>query len=184
MMKIELLNPYYVEKYLEMQQKGASTLGLRNTVNLWIEPVTDRSMKDVTRVKELLGKGWKYFSEEERTEWLGNLKGALNISDLVRIQNNIQLLSDVLAIDLTVEEVPEIPNEKFYNQLIVNVEAIRNAYCIHADTPKTPSSPLNSYSKWNNIEKILQDVYRILLNNFYYYCGNEIYAGDAAGLLL
>ena len=183
-MKLELLNPYYIQQYLAMQREGASTWGLRRTVLLWVDAVTDRSLKDVERVKELLEKGWKYFTDEEKNEWSGDLKGALNLSDLVRIQNNIQLLSDVLEIDLMVDVVPELPNEPFYEQLITNVEAIRNAYCIHADTPKTPEAPLNTYSKWNDIEKILQDVYRILLNNFHYYCGNEIYAGDATGLLL
>lgn len=55
---------------------------------------------------------------------------------------------------------------------------------IHGDTPKTPSMPVNTYQKMNDIEKILDDVYGILLNNFNYYCGSEIYAGDDTGLLL
>ena len=140
-MKLELLNPYYIEQYLAMQREGISTWGLRRTVLLWVDAVTDRNTKDVERVKELLKKGWKYFSPEEKVEWSNGLKGALNTSDLIRIQNNIQLLSDVLEIGLTVDEVPEIPNEPFYEQLIENVESIRNAYCIHADTPKTPETP-------------------------------------------
>lgn len=52
------------------------------------------------------------------------------------------------------------------------------------NTPQTPSMPVNTYQKMNDIEKILDDVYGILLNNFNYYCGSEIYAGDDTGLLL
>ena len=151
---------------------------------LWKLTVTDRSETDVHRILELLKKGWMNFSELEKEEWKTDLKGALNKSDLERIQNNIQLLSDVLELDLKVSAVPEIPNKVFFDEVIANTESIRNAYCIHADTPVTPSQPLNSFIKWNDIEKILDDVYNILLNNFHYYCGNEIYAGDEIGLLL
>ena len=69
---------------------------------LWIEAVTDRSQNDVYRVLELLEKGWKNFADSEKREWSAGMKGSLNISDLTRIQNNIQLLSDVLELNLTV----------------------------------------------------------------------------------
>lgn len=153
-------------------------------VLLWKNAVTDRTQSDVERVLELLKKGWQSFTHEEKETWQKGLKGALNRADLERIQNNVQLLSDVLELDLVVEEIPEIPKVNFYNALAENVEAIRGAYCIHSDTPLTPQAPLNTYQKWNDIEKILMDVYEILLNNFSYYCGNEIYAGDTSGLLL
>ena len=153
-------------------------------VILWKNAVTDRSQSDVEHAMELLKKGWQSFSQEEKEEWQDGLKGALNRADLERIQNNIQLLSDVLELDLAVEAIPDIPKINFYNTLVQNVEVIRGAYCIHSNTPSTPNAPLNTYQKWNDIEKILLDVYEILLNNFSYYCGNEIYAGDATGLLL
>ena len=153
-------------------------------VLLWKNAVTDRTQSDVECVRELLKKGWQSFTEEEKETWQSGLKGALNRIDLERIQNNVQLLSDVLELDLVVEEVPEIPKENFYNIMVTNVEAIRKAYCIHVDTPLTPQTPLNTYQKWNDIEKILLDVYEILLTNFSYYCGSEIYTGDLFGLLL
>ena len=112
------------------------------------------------------------------------MKGALNRSDVQRIQNNIQLLSDVLELGLVVKAVPDHPNETLLSSIITNTEIIRNAYVIHADTPETPSMPVNTYQKLNDIEKILEDVYGILLNNFHYYCGTEIYAGDETGMIL
>ena len=151
---------------------------------IWMNPVTDRSQSDVNRVLELLKKGWDNFDTDEKTEWLSGMKGALNLSDMQRIQNNIQLLSDVLELNLTVSDVPEHPNETFLTSVLNNAEIIRNAYMIHSYTPQTPSMPVNTYQKLNDIEKILGDVYGILLNNFNYYCGSEIYSGDDTGLLL
>lgn len=64
------------------------------------------------------------------------------------------------------------------------VQTIRESYSIHADTPKTPSQPVNTFGKWNDVEKILADVHEILLNNFHYYAGTELYAGDSIGYVL
>ena len=151
---------------------------------IWMQPVTDRSQNDANRVLELLKKGWDNFNTDEKTEWLSGMKGALNLSDMQRIQNNTKLLSDVLELNLAVSAVPEAPNETFLKSVLNNTEIIRNAYMIHSDTPQTPDMPVNTYQKLNDIEKILDDVYGILLNNFNYYCGTEIYAGDDTGLLL
>lgn len=153
-------------------------------MQVWKQAVTDRSQSDVDRVLELLEKGWDNFSTGEKTEWLAGMKGALNRSDMERIQNNIQLLSDVLELGLAIKAVPDHPNETFLSSIITNTEIIRNAYVIHTDTPETPSMPVNTYQKLNDIEKILEDVHGILLNNFHYYCGTEVYAGDETGMIL
>ena len=108
----------------------------------------------------------------------------MNTSDFERIQSNIQLLSDVLEIELTVSAVPEHRTESFIEEILCNVAAIREAHPAYTTTPANPIHPLNTYSKWNDIEQILTDVYTILHNNFCYYCGSEIYAGDETGLLL
>ena len=297
---------------------------------LWQKAVTDRTQSDVERVLELLEKGWQNFSDAEKSEWNGGLKGALNVSDWLRIQNNVCLLKEVLELDMDVfnmgknlipypfwyknetyqsngitwtnlgdgrviangtatanswftlvaRKKPEdlllfengttvtysgmakdvgcggyiqvvdkstmtlvksvhdaddkatytvqndygiglvlyvgsgstvenaifepqlefgtkatpyerysgrnmyVPTENVYKELLENVETIRSAYCIYSTTPETPSMPLNTFEKWNTIERILSDVHEILLNNFCYYCGGEIYAGDDTGLLL
>ncbi len=150
----------------------------------WEKAVTDRSQNDVDHVLELLKKGWKNFSQNEKREWMSGMKGALNQSDMQRIQNNTKLLSDVLELELMIKEVPVHPTEDFFISVIKNTEAIRSAYVIHKNTPKTPKTPINTYQKLNDIEKILDDVHSILLNNFNFYCGTEIYAGDKTGLLL
>lgn len=187
-MKLYLISPYYIEqqKKRSMLFARARTLSASTTVREWIDTVTDRNSKDVDRLLELLYKGWNGMTAAERVEWLAGMKGALNRSDLERIESNVQLLSDVLELDLYtyVDDVPEIPDEMYYENLLQNVSAIREAYCIHASTPPIPDAPMNTYGKVNDVEEILLDVYSILMNNFHYYCGDEIYSGDSIGALL
>lgn len=182
-MKLELLKPC-CEKYCVRENGETLTLELDESV-AWSNPITDRNQKDIDRLSELLNKGWKNFDEAEKKEWLEtDLKGALNYSDLIRIQNNIQFLSDVLELNLMIGSVPELPDKAFYENILLNVGCVRKAYSIHSTTPQTPEEPLNLWQKWNDLEQILKDVHEILLNNFSYYCGNEIYAGENSGLLL
>jgi len=44
-------------------------------------------------------------------------------------------------------------------------------------------SPLVTYQKWNAIERILHDVKYVYdrVMDSYYYCGDEIYAGEGIG---
>ena len=152
---------------------------------LWTEAVTNRTQADVDRVKELKAKGYESLTPEEKAEWVAGLKGSLNESDVLRVQNNIQLLSDTLDIGLTVTtDISKTPAEALWAEIYNNVSAIRASYTIHQDTPVTPQRPLNTYEKWNAIEQILADVYQILTDNFSYTCGGEIYCGDETGLLL
>ena len=153
-------------------------------MRLWENEITDRTKADVARVKALMEKRWEEFTAEEQAEWLSGLKGAINTSDLERIINNIELLVEVLELPIEVVALPDIPGVSFQAQLVGNVEKIRAGYGVKSTTPQTPSIPLNTYNKWNDIERILADVYDLLLNNFSYYCGGEIYAGDEIGFLL
>ena len=155
-------------------------------MNLWIEPITDRTEEDVKKASEMAATGWEKLTDSEKEEWKAGLKGALNNSDLLRIETDIQILADVLELPLTTyaDGIPELPRESYFGNLLSNIEAIRQASAIHSDTPKAPENPVNDYEKINDIEKILSDIYGILMNNFHYYAGNEIYAGDEFGLLL
>lgn len=151
---------------------------------LWKEPITDRSQEDVERViylHNVVIKGTA--TDEEIAEYATDLRGALNKSDLERITNNIRLIDEVLQTNLSILDVPEIPTVSFFMNLLQNVQKIRDAYMTYSSTPETPEQPLNDYKKWNDIEKILQDVYKILNSNFFYYCSGGLYSGGDIGLL-
>lgn len=91
-------------------------------------------------------------------------KGFYNTSDIERINSYISYLSDVLELGLTVNNVTlgqKLTREQMQD-IIDNVNAIREAWYVASDTPNTPQ-PFNwDYEKANNIEKIL-----LALDEFY-----------------
>lgn len=188
-MDLRPLNPYYrrtVRKSAGMRRKAVSMSSVEYTYPYtWIAPVTDRTQADVDRAKALISKGWINMTDEEKAEYSAGLKGCMNIVDLERIENNIQILLDVLEINSEshVGSVPRFPTEGYFEDMKNNVSAIRAAYCIHADTPQVPKLPYNTWAAYNDIEKILLDVYEVVSAQFYYYSG-EIYAGEETALIL
>lgn len=127
--------------------------------------ITDRSLEDI----------------RQRT------KAFLNASDLERIEKNTELIAGYIAVPVTVRTdwaIGDLPRASEYRRIRDNVERIRNGYAIRADTPPTPVQPLNTYQKWNDIEKILKDVFWMYFDNLnnINYCG-EVYAGEGVGVL-
>lgn len=154
--------------------------------------VYDRTQADVDRVKELNEKYLKgTISDEEIEEWntgingkLG-LKGAFNLSDIKRNENNCKIIGELVAATVNVKEweYGDIPRVSDYARICENVQKIRSAFIVHADTLEVPEQPINTYQKWNDIEQILHDVYYIYvrLKNSYQYCGDGMYAGEGMG---
>lgn len=173
--------------YLEMYDEAGNVSYYENTIE-YILPwfVFDRTKEDVERVKALHQKGWDNLSEEEKAEWLAGMKGSLNKSDLKRNENNIAIIAKLLKIDVSTYQgrIPELPDTTYFANLLYNVQLLRNAGYVRADTPKVPEQPINVYQKMNDIEKILHDIYSVYNTNFYYYCGDNLYCGDEVGLLL
>lgn len=136
----------------------------------WIEPIYDRTESDVDRVKYLENQiRNSAATASELQEWKSDLKGALNKSDLQRIVNNCKVLSELLGVTIVNQTVPEIPTIQWYAQLLNNVSTLKNRYIVHSDTPGLPTEPLNTYEKWNIVEKILWDMNDIFKNSPIYY---------------
>lgn len=158
-----------------------------------MEFVYDRTQADVDRVKYLND---RYISgditEEERQEWntgingIAGLKGAFNLADIQRIEENCRTISEILSADVDTKEweYGDIPRASDYLRIRDNVQRIRDTYPAISSIPQVPEQPLNTYHKWNDIEKILHDVYSIYvrIQNSFYYCG-EMYAGEGIGEL-
>lgn len=178
---------------LELVDEAGNTSAYKDTIEYMLPFfVYDRTQEDVDRVKELNG---KYLAgtvtEEEKQEWgigingkLG-LKGAFNLADIRRNENNCKIIGELVAATVIAKEwgYGDIPRISDYARIRENVRRIREAFLVHSGTPEVPDQPLNTYQKWNDIEKILHDVYYIYvrLKNSYYYCGNEMYAGEGIG---
>ena len=113
-------------------------------------------------------------------------KGVLNADDINRIENNTGDIADKIAVPVTVKSwsVGGLPRISDYKRIRDNVERIRQGYGIRSGTPVTPEQPLNTYQKWNDIERILFDVNDLYdrTENARAYCG-EIFAGEGVGIL-
>lgn len=178
---------------LELIDEAGNKSTYQNTLE-YVLPffVYDRTQEDVDRIKYLNERYLKgEISDEELKEWntgingkIG-LKGALNLCDIKRCENNCKIIGDLLSanVDIREWEYGDIPRASDYRRIIDNVQKIRDAFVTLSNTPETPIQPLNTYKKWNDIEKILHDVYYIYvrLQNSYYYCGTEMYAGEGIG---
>lgn len=157
-----------------------------------MEFVYDRTQADVDRVKYL---NERYISgtitDEEKREWnigingSAGLKGAFNLADINRIEINCQTIGELLSADVEVKkwEYGDIPRVGDYLRIRDNVQKIRDAFFTFSNTPPTPIQPLNTYQKWNDIERILHDVYYVYMRiqNSYYYCGDGMHAGEGIG---
>lgn len=158
-------------------------------------PIFDRTLEHVNSLKILLEKGYKNFTEKDKISWESNLKGALNISDLNRIENNISVIAEILNTTLTSKtnwKETDIPIQSDFLRIQSNLLNLRSklSYILDDVTPKVPNLPFNYYTKINDIEKILFDIYNLLLHQEQYYCGEgtetsqiEIYSGENIGIL-
>lgn len=178
---------------LELVDEAENISDYQNTFE-YVLPyfVYDRTQADVDRVKYLNEKYLKgEITDEEVEEWNTGIngktgqKGALNLSDIKRNENNCKIIGGLVAATVNVKEweYGDIPRASDYARICSNVQKIRSAFITYSDTPEVPKQPLNTYQKWNDIEKILHDVYYIYLRlkNSYYYCGTEMYAGEGIG---
>lgn len=150
--------------------------------------VYDRTQDDVDKAKKL---NLKYLNgtitESEKEEWKQSLKGVLNLSDINRIESNMSVLAEYLSVPLTVKSwsMGDIPRAGDYLRIRDNVDVLRGAWMVLQDTPDTPTQPLNTFQKWNDIERILHDInhtYQKYINSFYY-CDAEMFAGEGIGIL-
>lgn len=131
------------------------------------EFVTDRTLADVERWRELHDKGWEAMTPEEQAEWLGGMKGAYNHTDMNRVESLVEKfvarfreggvnLSLVTKTDWTRSDWPTSTDMSRY---FSNVAAIRAAAVVDAKTPEAPTVKMPfDYNRANDIEKILMTV--------------------------
>lgn len=141
--------------------------------------IYDRTQDDVNKVKELNEKlQLGTITDEELVEWRTNLKGAINRADLERLLSNMIQLALELHVELITNSIPEIPTVSWYTVFLQDITKIKEAYMVHSGTPGIPIQPLNTFEKWNIIEKNLFDIDDILSHRLIYHCGNELISGD------
>ena len=178
-------NLYHI--YLEMFDEAGNKSIYENTIE-YILPwfVYDRTQEDVNEVVRLEKVGWAGMTEDERTTWRKGMKGALNLSDIKRIENDCYILAQLLNVSIVThrENLPRFPTGSYFKALLENVSTLRAVGYRYQTTPEVPEQPINTYQKVNDIEKILSDIYDVYNSNFVHYAGEGLYAGQEIGLLL
>ena len=153
-----------------------------------LDLITDRTQRDVDRVGELAEKGWAAMTEQERAEWLGEMKGAYNASDMNRVGEAVAYVAGRLTdfgyaapvspkTDWTDEGEPDTDQLASY---LADISTIRGALAVLPSTPATPADMDGlTYQEANDIEQILLDVDALISNiaAAWYYSG-DLFAGE------
>lgn len=144
-----------------------------------MELITNRTLADVERVKELSGKGWNNLTEDERAEWLGGMKGAYNYTDLNRVESTVQMLGNALGLGLMVKtnwNVSDNPTKADIDRYLGNISALKSAIKVQVNTHDVPKN-LNgmTHETANQIEQILVDLMSYI--DTWCKCG-EIFCGE------
>ena len=147
--------------------------------------IFDRTLNDVIYARDLQTKLLNgTATDEEIAEYQKDLKGARNKSDLDRNWTNVRAVADMMELaGIEVPQQPEFPNNAYFEKLLTAVQALRDNWVVHKSTPLVPVTPLTNYQKWNDIERILFDLYEILSARVVYNCGSGLYSGGDIGLL-
>lgn len=122
---------------------------------IWIDPIFNRTQLDVIEAIRKIQE-WK-----EKGGEFEELKGCLNLSDIMRIEYDTKYLSDLLntlGFTNTVTSkgwtIKGLPNIEDVNRIISNIQNIINSYYQHPDAPPLPNTML-TYNDINAIEENL-----------------------------
>ena len=138
-----------------------STVGftIYDSLNL----ITDRTLQDVQRWKELKAKGIERMTEAEKAEWAA-CKGAYNYTDLNRVEAAVRMISEKLKelhidTDVTTKsdwELTDLPTQSDLSRYLANVVTLRNASSGLQEAPQPPASMAYlDYVGANRIEETL-----------------------------
>ena len=151
--------------------------------------ITDRTIQDVARWKELHDKGWAGMTAAEQAEWSGEMKGRYSYTDMNRVESAVAALSarfveeGYLDTPLTTKTDWHqfgVPTRTDMVRYLGNIATLRNLVTVYPTTPAAPTVDQQfNFERANDIEKILLDVDQILtaIPQSWFYAG-EIMSGE------
>ena len=144
----------------------------------FIQPITDRTILDIDKLQEYDEIGYKNLTTEQKNEWLSGMKGALNSSDLNRIESNQQYIFTFLSNQyiLTFKTnwlMTDFVKDSDENRILMNLKTLMQPFNF-GEEPQVPEKPLNYFEKINQIENIIFQMYNKYYSKIKYYELNEI----------
>ena len=129
----------------------------------FIQPITDRTILDIDKLQEYDEIGYKNLTTEQKNEWLSGMKGALNSSDLNRIESNQQYILNLLSNQyiLTFKTnwlMTDFVEDSDENRILMNLKTLMQPFNFNEQTV-VPEKPLNYFEKINQIESIILQMY-------------------------
>lgn len=131
----------------------------------WITPVYDRTFQDVEYARKKI-KEWT----EEETSTVYELKGCLNVSDLNRIENNIEFLAETLSEFRYIDglqckewEIEDIVLLDDVKRILDNLRTMVENFHKPIKDKDVPYS-MSRYHEINDVEEILKGIYDLLVN--------------------
>lgn len=193
----ESIEPYTFFTYLVSafnengQSEYASIEVYHSNDNVVLDLITDRTQADVSRAKTLASKIWTKMTDEEKSEFLSNMKGAYNASDFNRVEEAVSYIANRLIqagyepYDTLGEKVyrktGDIPIPSQIETYLDKVGIIKNSMPNFPTTPNTPifKGKTFTYEEANDIEKILIDIDKVItLAEYVPYYSGDIFAGE------
>lgn len=129
----------------------------------FIQPITDRTILDIDKLQEYDEIGYKNLTNDQKTEWLLGMKGALNASDLNRIESNQQYILSLLSTQYTLTFktnwlMTDFVEDSDENRILSNLKTLMQPFNFEEE-PQVPEKPLNYFEKINQIENIILQMY-------------------------
>lgn len=139
----------------------------------WTQPITDRSILDIDKLQEYDEIGYKNLTNDQKSEWILGMKGALNASDLNRIESNQQfiltLLSDQYSLTFKTNWLmTNFVEDSDENRILMNLKTLMQPFNFDEE-PQVPEKPLNYFEKINQIENIILQMYNKYYSKIKYY---------------
>ena len=139
----------------------------------FIQPITDRTILDIDKLQEYDEIGYKNLTTKQKNEWLSGMKGALNSSDLNRIESNQQYIFTLLSNQyiLTFKTnwlMTDFVEDSDENRILMNLKTLMQPFNFEEE-PQVPEKPLNYFEKINQIENIILQMYDKYYSKIKYY---------------
>lgn len=128
----------------------------------FITPITNRVENDLKELEAFQSIGYQNLTEYQKSKWMLGMKGALNASDLNRIENNCMFLFSLIS---KMAPMPSYKTDwKMTDMIKTNdfVRIYRNLLDLMYPfglSEETPSFPYDTISKLNKVEELLNISY-------------------------
>ena len=131
----------------------------------FIDPVYTRTQEDLKEIKSYQKIGYENLSEDQKYKWMSGMIGALNATDLNRIENNIMCLMFMISENYQIEGIKinwlmtDFVLKKDFLRIYNNMLTLMYNFGLERELPK---QPFDTIEKLNKVEELLKKSYNII----------------------